>query len=117
MGIRASFGEGRYQIFAEAIRAGDDILVFVGGGEKPHIGGFSLSEPSASPVSLSIPLHKDFVVSHQVSEKVSKATGKRCLAVAGIHIENATKEEISILVKNSMICTDILIELMRRTDL
>lgn len=117
MGIKATYGEGRYQIFAEAIPAGDDILVFVGGGERPHIGGFSLSEPSASTVSFSIPVHKDFVVSHQVSEKVSRATGKRCLAVAGIHIANASREEISILVKNSLICTDILVELMRKTGL
>ena len=114
MGVKASFGEGRYMVFAEAILAGDDILVFLGGGERPHIGGFSWSEPSVPPVSFSIPLHKDFVVSHQVSQKVSRATGKKCLAVAGIHVENATREEISILVRNSLVCTDILIELMMK---
>ncbi len=117
MGIKASFGEGRYRISAEAIRAGDDILVFVGGGERPHIGGFSFSEPSASTVSFSIPDHKDFVVSHQVSEKVSRALGKRCLAVSGIHIEKATREEISTLVKNSLICTELLIDLMKEAGL
>ncbi|MCQ8892923.1 MAG: hypothetical protein NQU41_06030 [Candidatus Methanosuratincola sp.] len=117
MGITASFGKGRYRIFAEAIQAGDGIIVYVGGGERPHIGGFSLSDPPASAVSFSIPLHKDFVVSHQVSEKVSRATGKRCLAVSGIHVENATKEEISMLVNNALACTDILIELMREAGL
>ncbi len=76
-----------------------------------------MSVPSASAVSFSIPLHKDFVVSHQVSEKVSRATGKKCLVVAGIHIEDATNEEISILVNNSLICTDMLIELMKKSGL
>ncbi|MEJ5293210.1 MAG: hypothetical protein WHS82_06395 [Candidatus Methanosuratincola sp.] len=114
MGVKASFGEGRYRVFAEAIQAGDDILVFIGGGDRPHIGGFSWASPSASPASFSIPFHKDFVVSHQVSEKVSRATGKRCLAVAGIHVENATRDEIVILVRNSLICTDILIDTIRK---
>ncbi|MBC7120355.1 MAG: hypothetical protein H5T33_02060 [Candidatus Methanosuratus sp.] len=113
MGISVKFGEGRYQIVAEALKAGGDLLVFVGGGEKPHIGGLSLSDPSASAVSLSIPFHKDFVVSHQVSEKISRATGRRCLAVVGIHVENATKEEISILVRNALACADLLIEQIR----
>lgn len=109
MGTVASFGEGKYRVFAEAIAAGDDLLVYLGGGEKPHIGGASYSEPSGQPVSFSIPRHKDYIVSHEVSEKICKMTGKRCLVVVGIHVDRASKEEIAILVRNALRCADLLV--------
>ncbi|MDI9645017.1 MAG: hypothetical protein QFX35_07360 [Candidatus Verstraetearchaeota archaeon] len=113
----AEFGEGRLRIHAVAIAAGNDLVVFLGGGEAPHVGGISLSDPPAPSITISIPGHKDYLVSHEVSERISRATGRRCLVVAGIHVDNASKEDIAALVRNSSTCADLLIRSINGANL
>lgn len=110
----AEFGEGRHRIYAVAVSAGQDLVVFLGGGEKPHVGGVSISDPGGPPTTISVPGHKDFIVSHEVSERMSRETGRRCLVVVGIHVDNASKEDISALLKNASTCTDLLIRSVQK---
>jgi len=95
-----TFGEGKYQVFLEEKKIGKDLLYVLTGGEKPHIGGAVICKPGQKPQILSIGTHHDYIVLTPIAEKACKKYNKTVVAVGGIHIDNATKEEIDLLVKN-----------------
>lgn len=109
----AEFGEGRHRVWAEAIAAGEDLVIFIGGGEKPHVGSLSLAAAGGAPVSASVPGHKDYVVSSRAAMRVSLETGKACVVVAGLHVEDASKSDIELLLKNTEKCLGALIGMIK----
>lgn len=111
---RAEFGKGRHRVWAEAMPAGEDYVVFVGGGERPHVGSFSLSDAAHAPFSASLPGHKDHLVSGKAASRISKELGRTCAVVAGIHVDNATRQDIALLLKNSEGCIDLLIGMLKK---
>jgi hypothetical protein len=124
-GIKSEVGRGKYRITAEVRFIGEDILVSVWGGTKPHIGSVaaaehrpSLQNPLRTSTTSSIinfPGHKDDLVSRLFAERISSHMSRHCIATAGIHVDNATGEEIARLLKNSeVLCSRLLTMLKRR---
>ncbi|MCQ5376452.1 MAG: hypothetical protein NO516_00195 [Candidatus Methanomethylicia archaeon] len=111
--VLSEYGKGRCKVWAEATRVGDDILLHIWGGEKPHLGSASLCS-SGEPTSISVPGHMDYVVSHEAAKRICSATGKRCLAIAGIHVDDASHEDIVELVENSRRCINAIINDLRK---
>mgnify|MGYP001040875502 CR=1 FL=1 len=97
-------GEGRHRVYLEVMRAGSDIVVYIGGGEKPHIGAVSICSEMGEPLTFSLPNHKDYLVSHKAAQTIFKETGRNTLVIAGIHVDEATEEDILELLKNSEEC-------------
>jgi len=110
----AESGGGRHKVWAEAIPAGEDIVIFIGGGERPHVGSLSLADAGHPPFSASLPRHKDHLVSSKAAARVSKELGKTCVVVAGIHVDGATNPDIELLLKNSDKCLDLLIGMVKK---
>jgi len=106
----AEYGEGKYRVWADVIPAGEDLVVFIGGGEKPHIGSASISEKGGEVFSMSVPEHKDYIVSSEAARRIAEAAGRRCLVVVGIHVKNASKRDIHWLLENSDKCINMLLE-------
>jgi hypothetical protein len=105
----ASFGRGRCQVWADIVYAGKDLIVFIGGGERPHIGSMTISEGVGALFSFSVPNHKDYIVSSSAARRIGEKCGGRCLVISGIHIDGASKDEIDLLVANSSRCVDMII--------
>ena len=93
-------GEGRYKVFLKKIQHDDDIIFLLGGGEKSHIGGVIICEPGKEKQELKLPGHYDYVALRIIAEVACKKYKNRVIILGGIHIDNATKEEIEILVSN-----------------
>ncbi|MCX5894817.1 MAG: hypothetical protein NTZ51_03155 [Proteobacteria bacterium] len=108
--VTASIGEGAYQIEAELKRIGNDILVSVWGGTKPHIGSVAVATPrqslkdpakiSATSSVITMSGHKDDVVAKLFAEKIAAVCNGTSIVTAGIHIDNASKRDIETIVKN-----------------
>jgi len=124
-GIMSAAGRGKYRITAEVRFIGEDILVSVWGGTKPHIGSVavaqdrpSLKNPlrsSATSSVINFPGHKDDIVSRMFAERISSTMNRYCIATAGIHVDNASGEELSRILRNcEALCTRILTILKRR---
>ncbi len=113
--LTVSKGEGRLKVSAHLFKIGEDYLVLIHGGEKSHIGGLALSVKGSPPIAFSLPQHKDYLVAVKAASMLSRDLGATCLVVAGIHVENASKEEIEILVKRSEECIRLLIDFIRRS--
>ncbi|MCK4637273.1 MAG: hypothetical protein KAT49_05280 [Methanomicrobia archaeon] len=93
-------GEGKYRVWIEEKKIGDDRLYILGGGEKPHIGGIVICEPKKQPKVISLEGHYDDIILKSIAEKAYEKYGTTIIAIGGIHIENAKKEEIDRVVEN-----------------
>lgn len=102
-----TLGEGKYSIRLRALgTGGDGLVVFLTGGEKPHLGGVSLASVPAGESSvlshcdtwdLTLPGHKDKELARCIARQICLATGEPVSVNAGIHIDNASKEDIMCL--------------------
>ncbi len=119
---KASSGKGKYRIEAEARIIGKDILVTVWGGTHPHIGSVAVAVPrnsladpaqiSATSSVINLVGHKDDAVARLFSERTAAYFNRNCIATAGIHIDNADKEEIELIIKTcEALCSRILTKL------
>ena len=112
--ITVTVGEGsRYEITACAIPCGRDWSVTVCGGTLHHVGAVSASCPDEwnnTWDSVLLPTHRDDRVSRMFARRISEALHCNAGAAAGIHIDNASAEEIALLVKNCEECCSLLIE-------
>lgn len=111
--IKLEEGEGRTKLYLIAVFSGDDLIVVILGGDRPHIGSVSVAYPPFTDEekkkgkdgvvlnTIPLPGHKDYVVSEMVAEKVSRVLGRVVVVSVGIHIEKASKAEIEEVLKNS----------------
>ncbi len=84
--------------------AGDDILVCLQGGERPHLGCVVQTEPreslagdgsvSATSSVLNYVGHKDEVICRYVAEKISRELNRRVVCTGGFHKDGILPEEI-----------------------
>jgi hypothetical protein len=108
--------EGKFKVTLQAITSGDDLTVIIGGGVKPHIGSVVIASPNKSNnVKYTIWTdegHKDNTVAEDVATELIKNFdfNKNVVVIAGLHIDNATKEDINRLVKNSNSLVDNLLK-------
>ncbi|MHA1576185.1 MAG: hypothetical protein ACTSU3_02375 [Candidatus Thorarchaeota archaeon] len=98
---------GPHTLVLKADTIGDDVLVTIYGGDEHHIGGIALAYPTkshyrdATTVSvntITAPGHKDYLVANTAAEKISKALSTVVVVSVGIHINAATKDEITEIV-------------------
>ena len=109
-----SAGEGRYSVRLESYSIGKDILIIITGGEEDHIGSATLIEERGHLQTMIKKGHQDHVVSEKMANIIYDTIGKDLVVVCGIHIDDASKEEIDILVGNAQACVDRFIE--KETD-
>jgi len=93
-------GEGKYKVWLKQEKIGDNLLFVLGGGEKSHIGGVVICEPDKKIQAIRLEGHFDDVVLKPIAEAACKKYKMKVVAVGGVHVDNATEEEIDFLVKN-----------------
>jgi len=121
--VRSSVGDGIFKVAAEVKIIGDDLMICVWGGTKPHIGSISVSVPrpglknntSISSTSSIINLvgHKDEVVARKFSEQFAAKYNKNAIATAGIHIDDITDNQIKIIMQN---ITDLCLDIIKKLE-
>ena len=95
---------GRYLEARTAI-VGDDVVVAIGGGERPHVGCVVLAQPhpgtggatkwSASCSVLTIPPHKEEPIARGVAERLAVSLGTVAVVTAGVHDDDIDAEGIA----------------------
>ena len=97
-----TFGRGKYKVWLNHEKIGDDLVFFLGGGERSHIGSVVLCEPGKKAHTIRLIGHYDDIVLKPIAEKACKKYKNKIVALGGVHINHATKQEIDILVKNCL---------------
>jgi len=93
-------GNGKYKVWLEKEKIGENLLFILGGGEKSHIGGVVICEPGKKSQTIRLEGHFDDIVLKPIAETACKKYNTKVVAVGGVHVDNATKKEIDLLVKN-----------------
>jgi hypothetical protein len=106
-------GEGRSRVSLSAYHMGRDLVVCIYN-ENAHIGAVALGEydykEQRDSTSVVTRLgHKDDVLAQKAALLISKYTKKPTCVIAGIHIDNITKEEIDQVLENTNSLVDELI--------
>lgn len=109
-------GKDKFRVKLVTIKSGEDLTIVISGGEKPHIGAIAVSIPrhslkdlnkvSASTSVFVLVGHKEDELSKQIAENITKITKKVTVVIAGLHIENATSQDIEYLIQNTQKVVD-----------
>lgn len=93
-------GKGRCRVWLKTEQIGEDLLYILGGGEEPHIGAMVIREPGKDGQTIILGTHRDHEVLEPLAEKACEKYCVTAVAVGGIHIDNASREEIEIIIQN-----------------
>lgn len=103
-------GQNQYRVEAEVNICGKDLNVCIGGGEAYHIGASALAIPrkslaneeetSASASVFCVVGHKEDELARKTALELSTLFGCIVNVTVGIHIDDATKEDIKLLSAN-----------------
>ncbi len=91
-------------ITCELKRVGSDNLIVVSGGTKPHIGAVVIAnyeENEVKVVSYGFPHHKEEGLFIDLAKVWCNTFQKTTVITGGIHIDNATKDQIEELVNET----------------
>ena len=92
---------------AEAVFIGDDVLIYIWGGDRPHIGAVAAAQPrpnladaekvSATASVLTYLGHKEDEVVKRASEAIAAALDTNVVVTAGIHWDDLSQTEIATI--------------------
>lgn len=108
--FRSSAGEGRVKVQAIILNVSASTLIWVLGGDRPHIGAVAVAQarPSLTGKGISCNISLISLLGHKEEELAIELTRiafsklKKDLAIAvGLHVDNATQEDIEVLKLNS----------------
>ena len=104
-GYESAKGEGRTEISLSAHDMGSDLVVYIHN-ENAHIGAIALGEYAHKEGRASCSLltrlgHKDDTVAQKAAYLISRHTKKPVCVIAGIHLDNITREEIEQILANT----------------
>jgi hypothetical protein len=91
------------RLAASILTVGDDVVIAVGGGDRPHVGCVVLAVPCAgrgeagvspSISVLTIPPHKEEPIARAVAECVCGRLGRVTAVTAGVHEDDIDRDGI-----------------------
>ncbi len=93
-------GSGKYKVWLKEEMLSEERVFILGGGLRPHIGGVVVMEPKSEPETIKLEGHYDHIVLEPIARAACKKYNTRVVVVGGVHVDNASKDEIEILVNN-----------------
>ncbi len=106
-GAVLNIGTGRRAVRLELRPVGRDWLLLITGG-RAHLGAAAVTEPGTEARFVVRGRHKEGPLAAECAQILAEATGTGCAAVAGIHQDRATAEEIAALTANAKQGTEML---------
>jgi hypothetical protein len=102
-----SISRGKFKLYAYTQGMGQDLLVSIWGGTRPHIGAVGMAIPrpslrdpkkwSATSSNFTFIGHKEDALVKGISEKLATELKRNVVVVAGIHWDDLTAQEIEII--------------------
>jgi hypothetical protein len=115
--------EGIFDLTASVMKVGQDFVIVIWGGERPHIGAVALAQSrqslkdpqkkSATASVLSILGHKEDTVVKSVSERLAAVADRPVVVTAGIHWDDLRESDLNQILKNVEILIQMIEEHLR----
>lgn len=117
--VYETYEDGIYSLRVLIMNTNDGILLYVEGGEKPHLGTVVISQPrpslkgdnnmSCTTSILNRLSHKDDLIIVPLAEAVCLKMNSFVVASGGVHISNAKEFQIKRLIKNMKALTETIL--------
>ena len=124
MQFEINTNEDSYNLHACIKFIGDDLLVSIYGGEKPHIGAVSMGFPRPSndnPELISSTAsvfcfsgHKEDNIARDTAELLARTINSNVVVPAGMHWDEIDKDGIKKVIENSRILVNMIIEKIKK---
>ncbi len=121
---RVEEGPGQRCLEGAVTIVGEDVVVAVGGGQRPHVGCVVLATPyparsgpgdwSASCSVLTIPPHKEEPIARCIAATLAAGLGRVAVVTAGVHDDNIDSEGIRIYLRLGEELAQTLLAKLRR---
>ena len=118
--------ESGRRIGARVTPVGEDLVIAVGGGQRPHVGCVVLAQPqpvktkgrewSASCSVLTIPPHKEEPIARGIAGRLAEALGRVTVVTAGIHDDNLDSKGIATYLRLGEELADKLVTHLTEAD-
>jgi hypothetical protein len=112
--------EGEYDLSASVRQIGQDLLIAIWGGEKPHIGAVAMAQPrpslrdpevtSSTASVFAYVGHKEEELAKAAAEILAATLKTNVVVTAGIHWDNLPPEGIQRVIENSNILVEMILE-------
>lgn len=119
-------GFGIYRIYGSVYKIGEDFLISVYGGTKPHIGAVAAAYPylninctqkiTTTSSVISFPGHKETEIALLISKTVSKSLKTNAAVTVGIHIDDIEESGIKQIIENSEILAKKIVKQIQCTS-
>lgn len=87
--------KGRVHLVLDACFMGEDIVVMISGGDRPHLGTISAGARLEPMQTVQLQNHKEFYITEEVAVRLRKHFRGNFAVLSGTHLDNASKEEIN----------------------
>ena len=95
-------GQPPHQVWLRITPTHESILAELYGGTRPHLGAWAAANPAGILVDEGVfGTHKELPLARQTASALAEASCCNTVAVAGIHVDNATRAEIDLLCANA----------------
>ncbi len=111
--------EGEYDLSASVRQIGQDYLVAIWGGDKPHIGAVAMAQPrpslrdpevtSSTASVFAYVGHKEDELAKAAADIIAATLKTNVVVAAGIHWDNLPPEGIQRVIRNSEILVDMIL--------
>jgi len=112
--------DGKYTIESVVVKTKSGVNIYLGGGEKSHIGTVVVSIPRPSLIGdgsiscttslFNLISHKDDILAVPLAEELTKQLNQVVVVSAGVHVEKATSEEITRIKTNLDILKNLILK-------
>jgi hypothetical protein len=112
--------KGRFKIHGLVQEVGQDILVSIWGGTRPHIGAVGMAIPrpslqnpkkwSATSSNFTFIGHKEDILVKTISERLAARLRRNVVVTAGIHWDGITSDEIEAVENLTQKLSDLILK-------
>jgi gallate decarboxylase subunit D len=112
--------KGRFKIHGLVQEVGQDILVSIWGGTRPHIGAVGMAIPrpslknqkkwSATSSNFTFIGHKEDTLVKTISERLAARLRRNAVVTAGIHWDGITSDEIKTIQNLTQKLSDLILK-------
>jgi hypothetical protein len=105
--FKVEISRGPFRIHGHVQEMGQDLLVTIWGGTKPHIGAVGMAIPrpslrdprkwSATSSNFTFLGHKEDTLVREISEKLAAQLKRNVVVIAGIHWDDISSKEIKAI--------------------
>jgi hypothetical protein len=123
--FQVEISKGRFKIRASVQKVGQDLLVSIWGGTRPHIGAIGIAIPrpslknpkqwSATSSNFTFLGHKEDTMVKKTSEILATRLRRNVVVTAGVHWDRITLNEIETIQNLTQRLSDRILKRLQRT--